>query len=140
MIKAGNIREIIGQFIGAKLVDITQKDAEEAGDMFVRLLFDNGQTLTFYSVDAELYGQGPIAFSTDEQVFTREDYLWTPTKEEKAGGKWAVVQSRGDDYPDMHIMPTFGKLHYMKDDCWCSPRIETDEKGERTISHNEEGK
>lgn len=45
-----NIRELLGQFIGRTVVDITQHDEEEFqddGSSYVALHFDNGATLTF---------------------------------------------------------------------------------------------
>jgi hypothetical protein len=52
---------------------------------------------------------------------------YTPTKEEKAQGKWAAVVERLDEdgRPDLespcHIIPLFGREHYLSDRCWCEP-------------------
>ncbi len=40
-----NIREILGELIGARVLDITQHDKEEfeaTGESYIMLLFDNG--------------------------------------------------------------------------------------------------
>jgi hypothetical protein len=42
-----NIREVIGGCIGLRVVDITQSDADEEGDPFVVIHFENGAILTF---------------------------------------------------------------------------------------------
>jgi hypothetical protein len=50
-----NIREILGYFIGCRLVDITQHDREEweeDGSCYIMLHFDNGLTMTFPIGDA----------------------------------------------------------------------------------------
>jgi len=49
-----NIRQILGRFIGQRLVDITQHDEEEwkAGkESYVCLMFDSGNTMTFPITD-----------------------------------------------------------------------------------------
>ena len=49
-----NIRELLGPFIGQKLVDITQHDQEEweAGqEAYVCLMFDSGHTIKFPITD-----------------------------------------------------------------------------------------
>lgn len=45
-----NIRELIGKFIGKRLIDITQHDQEEFkenGISYVMLMFEDGEFLTF---------------------------------------------------------------------------------------------
>lgn len=45
-----NIREFIGEFIGKRLVDVTQHDEEEyekTGDAYVALMFEDGSILKF---------------------------------------------------------------------------------------------
>ena len=45
-----NIRELLGNFIDKKIIDITQQDDDEYLDhkqSFVTLMFDNGSTLKF---------------------------------------------------------------------------------------------
>lgn len=45
-----NIREILGRFIGQKLLDITQHDEEEFAETkqsYVCLMFEKGDTITF---------------------------------------------------------------------------------------------
>lgn len=47
-----NIREILGDVIGARLIEVTQHDKEEfneTGLSYVALHFDNGLSLTFYT-------------------------------------------------------------------------------------------
>jgi hypothetical protein len=49
-----NIREILGRFIGKRLVEITQHDAdelEETGRAYVLLHFEDGTELKFYVMD-----------------------------------------------------------------------------------------
>lgn len=49
-----NIRELLGDFIGCCVVDITQHDEDEfkeSGDCYVALHFDNGGTITFDITD-----------------------------------------------------------------------------------------
>jgi hypothetical protein len=44
----GNIREVLGDLIGARVIDISQHDPEElkdGGNGYVVLMFDNGHTL-----------------------------------------------------------------------------------------------
>jgi hypothetical protein len=53
-----NIRELLGGFIGARLVDVTQHDRDYARDAAspdaeVFLHFDNGQTLHFWINEVE---------------------------------------------------------------------------------------
>lgn len=53
-----NIREILGPLIGARVVDITQHDADEFAESqqaYVELLFDTGATLRF-PVDETPFG------------------------------------------------------------------------------------
>lgn len=45
-----NIRELIGHYVGKKLVDVTQHDAEEFdedGVSYVLLMFEGGLTIQF---------------------------------------------------------------------------------------------
>lgn len=47
-----NIREILSDFIGTKLVEVTQHDEDEfkeTGLSYIALHFDNGKTMTFYT-------------------------------------------------------------------------------------------
>lgn len=49
-----NIREIIGEFIGKKIVDITQQDRDEWDEIhesYVMLHFEDGSTLKFWISD-----------------------------------------------------------------------------------------
>lgn len=49
-----NIRQILGGFIGKRIVDITQHDEEEFaedGQRFVMLMFEDGNTIKFYAND-----------------------------------------------------------------------------------------
>jgi hypothetical protein len=46
-----NIRDILGHLVGKRIVDITQHDKEDFeadGRSFVCLMFDDGNTATFY--------------------------------------------------------------------------------------------
>jgi hypothetical protein len=53
--RCDNVRQSpVGQFIGCRLVEVTQHDpdeAEEEGKRYVALHFDNGGTLTFPVTD-----------------------------------------------------------------------------------------
>lgn len=49
-----NIREVLGKFIGRKLLDITQHDEDEwaeDGRAYVMLMFEGGECITFYVGD-----------------------------------------------------------------------------------------
>lgn len=49
-----NIRSLLGEFIGRRVVDITQHDEDEFkenGACYVALHFDNGGTITFDITD-----------------------------------------------------------------------------------------
>ena len=66
------IREILGNTIGQRLVDITQHDEEdfdpETGDgTFVMLMFENGDTLRFSIADSGLEYSGPGAENIDAE-------------------------------------------------------------------------
>jgi len=58
------IREILGEFIGTKIIEITQHDQEyfqRTGRSFVDLMLDSGDVLRFYVED-----QGLCVNPTDE--------------------------------------------------------------------------
>lgn len=44
-----NVRDLLGRFIGCRLVDVTQQDRDEFDERgaFVTLMFDNGETVEF---------------------------------------------------------------------------------------------
>lgn len=51
-----NIRELLGEFIGSKLLDITQQDDDELaeGEAYVMLMFDNNRAI---KIDvSDIYG------------------------------------------------------------------------------------
>lgn len=64
-----NIREIIGELIGAKIVDITQHDQEyfeRTGRSFVDLMFDTGNVLRIYVWDKTAMALDP---EDEKEVF-----------------------------------------------------------------------
>jgi hypothetical protein len=49
-----NVRDFLGQFIGHRIVDITQHDPDEFaedGRSYVMLMFDNGECIKFFVGD-----------------------------------------------------------------------------------------
>ena len=51
-----NIREILGLFIGQRLLEITQNEVGELADPdadgFIQLMFENGQYIKFFIADS----------------------------------------------------------------------------------------
>ena len=52
-----NIRELLGLFIGQRLLDISQNEVGELADPdedgFIQLMFENGQYIKFFITDSE---------------------------------------------------------------------------------------
>jgi hypothetical protein len=134
-----NIREILGFLIGQKVVDITQEDKEdrEAGrDSFVELLFENGATLKFFVLDSDQYkAPGPFCFS--DPARNDDDELYHPSPEDVAAHKWAVVVELTEDGEIMHVIPCFGKLHHIGENCDCKPRKDFRDDGSWSWVHEE---
>ena len=70
--QSGNIRDYLGRFIGQKVIDITRDDENEAGDAYVCLLFEDGNWIKFFAVDADLYQNGCFAICVPEDELPPE--------------------------------------------------------------------
>ena len=63
-----NIRELIGEFIGQKVIEITQHDEEyfkRTGRSFIDLMFDSGDVLRIYVLIDDLPG---VAVNPTEEM------------------------------------------------------------------------
>ena len=57
-----NIRDFLGSYVGARLVDVTQQDREEfdeTGEAYVMLHFDNGLSMRFVIGDGGFDSEEP---------------------------------------------------------------------------------
>lgn len=135
MTSVSNIRELLSHLIGKTLMDITQDDPDEEGDRFVELMFDDGNTLRFFTLDPELYEKGAFCFSDPHPDRIDDEDMYTPTKDEMAAGKWAVIEMTDRDPVEGHIVPTFGKNHYLNQSCWCQPKTDMNPHGMLCVTH-----
>lgn len=135
MTTVSNIRELLGHLIGQRLIEITQDDEDEEGDRFVELMFENGNTVRFFTVDSEHYRDGCFCFSDPNPDRIDEEDFYTPTAEEKAAGKWAVIEMDGRDPVEGHVVPLTGKQHYLNQTCWCRPKTEVNPHGMLCVIH-----
>jgi hypothetical protein len=137
MISVGNIRELIGHLIGKRLLDISQQDPEqlETDDPFIQLMFEDGNTLTFFVLESELYKKGCMCFSDPHPGRIDDEDMYTPTEEEKAGGKWAVIEMNDREPVEGHVVPTYGRNHFLHQQCWCGPKSEMNPHGMLCVTH-----
>ena len=131
-----NIREILGDFIGQRVLTISQHDRDDflAGeDAFVELMFENGMTLKFFTLDSSLY-KAPGAFCFSDPNGDSDEYV--PSEEEKEQRGWIVVDRADMEGGHKHILPNFCRNHLLNMDCWCHPKY--DDFAEDIINHREE--
>jgi hypothetical protein len=140
---ADNIRQLLGHLIGQRLLEITSEDQEDrdAGrDRFVELMFENGYTVKFFLADGYSYRGGyPMCFSDpDPDPDAQDDNgFFHPKPEDVALHRWAVVEEFTPDGPTSHVIPCFGKLHFIGSTCWCNSAREVKDDGDLFWTHNE---
>jgi len=140
---ANNIRELIGHLIGKRLIEITSEDEEDrvAGrDRFVTLMFDDGNTATFYfAKDSSVYrGNSPMSFSDpDNKDQSFEDGYFHPTPEDKARHMWIAVDWRDATGTEQHVLPGWTEDHFLDEGCWCKPAKKFRDDGSWYWGHNE---
>jgi hypothetical protein len=132
-----NIRELLGHFIGQRVLEITQNEVVDFDprkqDHFVELMFENGCTLKFFITDSEHYKSGaPFCFSDGKEV----DDEWVPTKEECESRGWICIAWRDGDGRVDHVIPTFGQNHRLIPECWCGPLREVRDDESYFYTHN----
>jgi hypothetical protein len=134
-----NIREILGLFIGQRLLDISQNEvgdlADPDEDGFIQLMFENGQYIKFFITDNEHYkAKSPLCFTDGHEV----DDEYVPSLEDAAARKWAVVSWCDEHGSVYHVIPTFGRNHCRVPECWCNPKKSYRDDGSYFYVHNEE--
>ena len=133
-----NIREILGHLINKRLVEITMHDEEDldAGkDGFVELMFEDGNTLRFFTTDNDKYKSGsPFCFSDPKNGNTE----YTPTPEEEAAHGWVAIGGIDEEGMHDHCIPTWGRHHFLEASCWCKPTRDYAAGDDFFYSHNEE--
>ena len=134
-----NIREILGLFIGQRLLEITQNEVGELADPdadgFIQLMFENGQYIKFFIADSEHYkAKAPLCFSDGHEV----DDEYVPTLEEVEAHGWVVINWRDEHGSVDHCIPTFGRNHCLVPECWCAPKKEYCDDDSYFFVHNEE--
>lgn len=134
-----NIRDILGHLIGRTVVDITQHDKEDfvAGDdAYVELMFDDGNTLKFFTLENKHYkAPGPFCFS-DPNTAEKDADEYVPTEDDKSTKGWIVVEKEDTEYP-VHVIPNFGRNHILNMGCWCNPALDPFRE-DPIVNHNEE--
>ena len=135
-----NIREILRNYIGQTLVEITQHDEEDlaAGrDSFVELMFENGSTLKFFNTDSEHYKCGfPFMFNDTQARDPEAPFV--PDEADAAAHKWLVVETYTEDGTIDHVLPANGKHHFLNEECWCGTSRKMFENGRYCVNHEEE--
>jgi len=134
-----NIRDLLGFFIGQRLLEITQNEvgplADPDADKFIELMFENGQTIKFFIADNDAYKAGsPLCFTDGKMV--DDDYV--PTQEQADAHGWIAVEWRDENGCVDHCIPTFGRNHQLCPECFCHPKKEYREDGSYFFTHNEE--
>jgi len=134
-----NIREILGLFIGQRLLDISQNEvgelADPDADSFIQLMFENGQYIKFFITDSEHYkAKSPLCFT--DGTNGSDEYI--PSPEDAAARKWAVVVWRDEHGSVDHVVPTFGRNHDLNPECWCNPVKGFRDDDSYYFTHNEE--
>lgn len=135
-----NIREILGHLIGKKLLEITQhdeSDVAEGKDNFIELMFENGHTLKVFLLDDVMYVAG-ACMSFSDPSDKDDDGLYHPDADDMRLRKWAVVAENSDLGRMDHVIPCFGKLHYIGEICWCKPTKEFREDRSWFFNHHKE--
>ena len=136
-----NIRELLGHLQGQRLIEITAEDQEDrdAGrDGYVELMFENGNTVKFFLVDGDDYKCGfPLCFSDPDPDAPEDDGFYHPDSADAAAHKWAAVEHYNEEGPATHIIPCFGKLHFIEKTCWCGPKREVTDNDVLMFNHNE---
>lgn len=136
--RADNIRELLGHLIGQKLMEITQQDKDEDGDPYVELLFEKGNTLKFFLADGEDYECGfPFCFSDPDPNAPEDDGFFHPDPADEEAHKWAAVVELTPKGEVLHVIPCFGKLHHIGEECWCNPRKDFRDDGSWSWVHEE---
>ena len=133
-----NIREILGLFIGQRLLEITQNEvgelADPDADNFIQLMFENGQYIKFFIADNECYkAKAPLCFSDGHEV----DDEYVPTPEDAAAHNWILVRWRDEHGSVDHCIPTYGQNHCLVPECWCNPKKEYRDDDSYFFVHNE---
>lgn len=135
---AENIRELLGHLVGQHLIDIVQKDSDEAGDQFTEFLFEDGNSVKFFLAPGESYQCGfPMCFSDPNPDKPESDGFYHPSEENTAARKWAVVEDITPTGKSAHVIPCFGQLHAVDETCWCRPDFEMCENGIAMFNHKE---
>jgi hypothetical protein len=140
---ASTIRELLSHLIGKRLLEITGEDEEDraAGkDRFATLMFDDGNTVTFYfAQDQSAYrGNSPMSFSDpDDKSQSFEDGYFHPTPEEKERRGWIAVNWHDATGTETHVVPVWTKDHFLGESCWCQPIKKVREDESWFWGHNE---
>jgi hypothetical protein len=140
---ASTIRELLSHLIGKRLLEITGEDEEDRADgkdRFASLMFDDGNTVTFYfAQDESAYrGGSPMSFSDpDDQNEEFTDGYFHPTPEEKERHGWVCVSWRDAQGEEFHVVPTWTEDHFLDGSCWCGPIKKLREDDSWYWGHNE---
>jgi hypothetical protein len=73
----------------------------------------------------------------DKETFDHfEDGYFHPTQEEEESHGWIAVDWRDESGIERHLVPTWGKHHWLDGNCWCNPDRYFYEDGLHDWRHN----